>query len=245
MSESTFNETKLLGKGVFKFEAEQIFLKRVQLEILKTNTDQSPLMVKPNTRLIIKGFTQFLQVFETLKELNSCRHEVGVKNLKENAWKSKFYWKGMSKCLGELLKAVMICTVYVHENAKIKNSIGKPPIYYLESKDSNGLVTVENAYEYTYLCLNMIKKELGRQYKLSQSIETLNEMRKLKCFKLMLNCLIQLIKIAVVMRDNLTIKLFKYESPEANKPTDSDIFAHQIAQQCKLIKDFLMEIFLY
>ena len=100
-------------------------------------------------------------------------------------------------------------------------------------------------FQITYLCLNMIKKEIGRQYKLSQSIETLNEMRKLKCFKLMLNCLIQLIKIAVVMRDNLTIKLFKYESPEANKPTDSDIFAHQIAQQCKLIKDFLMEIFLY
>ena len=242
MCELSINEAKLLGKGVFKFEAEQLFLKRVQLEIWQANTDQSALMARPNTRLIIKGFTQFLQVFDILKELKACRHEVGVTSLRENAWKSKSYWKGMSKCLGELLKAAMITTVYVHENVKVKNSIGKPPIYYLESRDSHGLVTVETAYEYTYLCLNMIKKEIGRQHKLTESIETQNELSKLKCFKLMLNCLIQMIKIAAVMRDNLTMKLFNHVSPEANKPTDLDVFAHQIAQQCKLVKDFVMEI---
>lgn len=69
MRSLNLNETKLINKGEFKFEANMRELKRIQLDLLDicSGRDQEKTKTK-NTRLILRSFKEFLATMESLHE---------------------------------------------------------------------------------------------------------------------------------------------------------------------------------
>ena len=93
--------------------------------------------IQPNTRLILRGFQQFINAFGYLHQ---------AKNELINSESNSAYWKLMSKNLCCLSRATFRCLFYVHENANLyKASVGVPPIFFLESDeiDNNQIPSIK------------------------------------------------------------------------------------------------------
>ncbi len=240
---------KLIARGPFDFEKNLFNLKKIQLELfekctIKTSTGSK---IQPNTRLILRGFQQFINAFSYLYQ---ARNEL------KNSESRSIYWKLMSKNLCCISRATFRCLFYVHENANLyKASIGAPPIFFLESDevDNNTIpsIKLESLIEYACLCLYRQNINIKQQDKNSKpelnhdSKLTLvdNSSFKLKKYKLILNCLIRLIQVSCLIRDDITLKQIRFDTNSClNNVVDVDIYCHFISNNINLIREYLLEI---
>ncbi|CAF1039066.1 unnamed protein product [Brachionus calyciflorus] len=240
------NYNKLSQKGEFNFDMNKIHLKKMQIDLLEINleTDDSS-KIKPNTRVLLKGFKELLNAFDSIEDS------------KNNLSNTQLYWSNLNKFLAHLSKSILRLTFYVHENANLyKASIGLPPIYVLESdevlKKDQIHIKIETLYEYVFLCLNQLninvkKEDLNEDKEANSHVSTRSKRErkfyarnlKLKFYKLVLNCLVRLIQLSCLVRDSIVMKQIRYQSTSL---TDCDIYSHFVANECKLIKEYLKEI---
>lgn len=258
LKDLVLNETKLISKGKFDFETCQLDLKQIQLDLLdlcKLETVDDKVEIISNTRLIIRSFKEFLNSFKAFEKARASF----------NANDLKTYWTNVNQMLVHQSKAILRCAFYVHENAKLyRASIGLPPMYILESDeyDTKNVpnVRIETLFEYVYVCFNQIKVNIQMEKNSatsspngsSTSSMSKREKRllsrkksntKLKCFKLILICLMRLVQVGVIVRENFVMKLVRYEKGfNENGAVDVDIYSHFIFNQQKLIFNNLKQI---
>lgn len=241
INDLNLNEARLIQSGTFDFDKNIFKFKKIQLELFDLCTIEGK--IQPNTRLILRSFMQFLN---TLNYLNEAKQNFIT--LYNNQ-----YWKLINKSLSCLSRGIFRCLFYVHENAHLyKACIGLPPIFFLESDeiDNNDIpsIKLESLIEYAYLCLNRqnINLKLQEEHKYGNSINgseltlNVNSSFKLRKYKLILNCLIRLIQMSCLIRDNITMKQIRFDKNE--KVVDVDIYAHFIANNVNLIREYLLEI---
>lgn len=244
------NEEKLANCGKFDFEKNNFYLKKTQLELHDLSTVKTPdgNKILPNTRLLLRSYMQFIHAFGFLKE---ARQNL----LDSDPNQNKLYWKQMNKFLICVNRGIFRCLFYVHENASLhKASIGLPPIFFLESDEIyNEIPTIkmESLAEYAYLCSSRqdINIKLQEEHKhdnlrrTSEIIINTNSTFKLKKYKLILNCLIRLIQVASMIRDDILMKQFRYNKTlNENQIVDVDLYAHFISSNINLIREYLLEI---
>jgi hypothetical protein len=249
ISNLTLNYENLIKSGSFNFDKNLISLKRNQLEIFDLSTIETTngKKIKPNTRLILRGFMQFINALEYLKEARQ--------NVLDSDVINNLYWRLINKFLNSFSKAIFRCLFYVHENANLyKASIGLPPIFFLESDELDNkeipTIKLESLIEYAYLCLNRQNKNLKIQDNDTKNNENNNELSfvsndsfKLKKYKLILKCLIRLIQVGLLIRDTLITKQVRFEkNSNTNQVIDVDVYAHFISNNVCLIREYLVEI---
>lgn len=233
------NYLKLAQKGEFNFEANKLQLKKMQIDLLEISTDEKN-EIKPNTRVLLKSFKEFLNAFDSLHE---------------SKLNSNSYWHNLNIFLIHMSKSILRCAFYVHENANLyKASIGLPPIYVLESDDMSKndqiRIKLETLYHYVYLCLNQLNINVRKEDLVEETNQNLttrskrerkfyNRNLKLKFYKLILNCLVRLIQLCSLVRDSVIMKQVNYQNENV---TDIDIYSHFISNECKLVKEYLKEI---
>jgi hypothetical protein len=274
MRELALNEARMIKKGTFRFDLARVYLERNQMELLTlsgyevaaadtatkltiaeskslVNLDQQPARsIRPNTRLILKCFKQFIEAFECLSRSRQAKYSDGSGGGESDL---KLYWSNLTKFNLHMSKAVLRCCFYVYENADLKRggggaAISLPPIYVLESNDceqtnskNSPNVKLESLYEYVYVCrsylkhkLKVIKKNAKDEPKQQKyKIETLHY------YKLILNCLIRLIQTTALIRENLVMKRINYDEADV---CDIDIYSHYISNECRLVREYLKKI---
>jgi len=204
--------------------------------------------IRPNTRLILKCFKQFIEAFECLSRSRQAKYSDGGGGESD----LKLYWSNLTKFNLHMSKAVLRCCFYVYENADLKRggggaAISLPPIYVLESNDceqtnskNSPNVKLESLYEYVYVCrsyvkhkLRVIKKNVEDEQQQRYKSETLHY------YKLILNCLIRLIQTTALIRENLVMKRINYDGADV---CDIDIYSHYISNECRLVREYLKKI---
>ena len=238
------NENKYDKKGKFNYDSYKTHMKKLQIDLYKIlcgkktpfencTTQSHNQNLQPNTRLIMRSFKKISLAFECLESANRTT--------------PPFYWSHLAKFIQHISKAVLRCSIYVYENAKLyKCSLGSPPIYVLESDccDERDIpyVKVETLYEYIYLCLSQLdtsNKSDRKKYGLNLDKETIDEIdenslkKKDKYYCLTLNCLIRLLQLASLVRDSLTFKQIQYQT---------DFYSHMLSHETDLIVEYLKEI---
>jgi hypothetical protein len=234
------NETRMIKKGSFRFDLNRNYLEKNQIELLnlsKFESDDSKettTSVRPNTRLILKCFKQFIESFECLSKARQAKCD-----------DLKHYWTNLNKFILHMSKGILRCCFYVHESVDLKpNAITLPPIYVLESDECELVVNgetnspnvkLEFLYEYVYLCRSNLKQKLKK----ITTDEAKTRQEILKYHKLVLNCLIRLIQVSTLIRDNLVMKRINYD--EVNV-CDIDIYSHYMSNECRLVREYLKKI---
>ena len=240
------NEAKMLKKGAFRFDLNRAYLEKSQVELLnlsRLSSSSSPLSsvepskYRPNTRLVLKCFKKFIDAFECLSLAREAKH----------ARDMRLYWPELNKFMTHMAKAILRCCFYVHENADLRRAlIGLPPIYVLESDDCEATsdpegspsVKLEQLYEYVYVCRSYLKQ------KLTDRIDDVGstggqDKKALKHYMLTLNCLIRLIQMTTLIRENIIMKRLVYEELGG---CDVDVYAHYLGNECRLIREYLKTI---
>ena len=243
------DENKYANKGKFNFNLNRIHMKKLQLDLFKClggEQSSSTVKIKPNARLILRAFKKFDDVFICLE--NSSKYEFDDNN-------KKLYWFNLNKYLHHTSKAILRCALYIYENAHLnKCSLGSPPIYAIESDFCDEAdvpyISFETLYEYIYLCLSQLDT-INKAYRrknghciseVDSQVLCLNELdgkrmnKKTlisKNYTLMLNCLIRLLQISKLIRENLTMK---------QKVFSIDIYSHVVEHECRLLREYLKEI---
>ena len=265
----SLNEEKLIKKGQFDFENNEYRLKKIQLELLNLsccerkdlhdakkknaiiyncsiNTPQSK--IRPNTRLLLRSYKQFLDVFDCLSQ--------SKKFLFQEPADLKSYWGCMNRSMIHMSKAILRCGIYVYQNANLqKASIGLPPIYILESDDCKSLevpyLKFDKLYELILICQNQLIVNIQNQKNICYNLTLKNAPHSslsvysqiLSHYKLVLNCLMRLIQMGSFMRDTLMMKKIIYDqNSNENKVCDVDIYSHFISNECCLIREYLKNI---
>ena len=243
------NENKYDKKGKFNYDSYKTHMKKLQIDLYKilcgkkqppsensttmTKAESHNQNLQPNTRLIMRAFKKISIAFECLESADRTT--------------PPFYWSHLAKFIQHISKAVLRCSIYVYENAKLyKCSLGSPPIYVLESDccDERDVpyVKVETLYEYIYLCLSQLdtsNKSDRKKYGLNLERETMDDnenssiKKKEKYYCLTLNCLIRILQLASLVRDSLTFKQIQYQI---------DIYSHMLSHETDLIFEYLKEI---
>jgi hypothetical protein len=235
------NYRKLAEKGEFDFHTNDFHLKINQLEIMEFCKlgDENQMKIRPNTRLIMKSYKEFLSLFDCLKI---------ARDAFSSDKKSKSYWAGLSYFMSHVTKAILRTAFYVHESAEMqKASIALPPIYIIESDDSPPQPRLETVYEYIIICLYHLNvmQRLYEQKNDRNTDQKLKYCNRLKFFRLILNCLIRLIQVSSLIRDDLITKQTRTIQSEngSTKLLYLDLYSHYICNECKLIKEYLKQIF--
>lgn len=242
MKSLSLNESKLIEKGAFNFRANEISLKKYQLDLFESSNKQDlKLKMKPHTRLILKCFKEVLAAFDSIEM---------ARKLQLDSQDLKGYWSNLSVFLAQMSKSILRCAFYVHENANLlKASVGLPPIYVLETDGFQMHIKLETLYEYVFICLNQLKisvKKEQKDLKIKQREKVvLNANPKLKYNKLILNCLVRVIQACYLIRDSLIMKQIRFDKDsmvQNQAIVDVDIYAHYISNEFKLIREYLKQI---
>ena len=232
--------TRMIKKGSFRFDLNRNYLKKNQIELFtlskfeSNDSKETTNSVRPNTRLILKCFKQFIESFECLSKAREAKCD-----------DLKHYWTNLNKFILHMSKGILRCCLYVHESVDLKpNAITLPPIYVLESDECELVVNgetnspnvkLEFLYEYVYLCQCYLKQKLKK----ITNDEGKTRREFLKYHKLVLNCLIRLIQVSTLIRDNLVMKRINYD--EVNV-CDIDIYSHYMSNECRLVREYLKKI---
>ena len=67
-----------------------------------------------------------------------------------------------------------------------------------------------------------------------------NQNELLRYYKLVLNCLIRLIQMSTMIKENLIMKKIQYAEEE--NVCDIDVYAHFASNECRLIREYLKQI---
>ena len=254
----SMNEAKLVKKGAFRFDLNRVYLKKNQIELLNlssyeppsseaenstarivhellTHDHQQRARIRPNTRLILKCFKQFIDAFECLENARLAKLD-----------DLKAYWSHLSKFTLHMSKGILRCCFYVHENAGLKKgAISLPPIYVLESDDCEVTnrppnVKLELLYEYIYVCRDYLKYMLKYEEFNDEIACSKSQQREiLRFYKLVLNCLIRLIQMSTLIRENLIMKKINYAEQNV---CDVDVYAHFMGNECRLVREYLKKV---
>ena len=241
MRSLSLNRLKSQQKGVFDFTENRFDLKIGQLEFLEICKKHEKEMskIKPNTRLVIKCFKEFINAFD-------CFEEAKLNYVDSNF---KKYWAQFNIFLTHMSKALLRATFYVHENLNLFRSlITLPPIYLLESDEYNNSeiqTNLETLHKYIWLCLDQLNENLRYSYTGRDNNNSIkkNNHNKMKLFKCVLNSLLRLVQVSSLVRDDLILKNSReLEIEKSNKTSIVEFYSHYIATECKQVKDHLKYI---
>jgi len=192
-------------------------LKRKRLEMFSSCS--IGFLNKPNTRLLMRISTQFIQALKFFNETQMLKDESSL----------KCYFLSLSKAFSCLKNGLFLCLFYVHSDSKmftVFDVISYPPIYLLESneneKDDFPVLSIETLSSYCEFCSLRF-----------DNLHTEKFHFKYDRYKLILQSLNRIVQVSFLIRESLIFKKINY---------NVDVFGYFLYQEVNLINSYLKEL---